>query len=157
VFPDPGTAEETIAEPPYSTYVNGLQPVAARAADQRAALVQDLRLQGFNLAAATAVLLMTAVAACVIHVRTQAQTIFARHLSGWTFAATHRRLLLVEVALAAGFVGWVAGSPSPHTHLDEDAVRAALLESDGRIQAEHLRARRAMNDEAGQSWRNLAG
>lgn len=107
VFPDPGAAEATISQEPFSTYVNGLQKVATGAADHHASLVRDLRLQGFNLAAATAVLLMTAVAVCVIHVRTQAQTIFARHLSGWRFAATHRRLLLVEGALAAAFVGWV--------------------------------------------------
>lgn len=66
-------------------------------------------------------------------------------------------IVFVAVLVVAGFVGWVAGSPAPDTHLDEDAVRAALLEGDGRIEGEHLRARRAMNDAAGQSWRNLAG
>lgn len=66
-------------------------------------------------------------------------------------------ILVVALLVLAGFIGWVAGLPSSDTRADEDAVRAALLESDSRIQAEHLRARRAMNDAAGQSWRNLAG
>lgn len=66
-------------------------------------------------------------------------------------------IVFVALLILAGLAGWVAASPSPEKRLDEDAVRAALLESDSRVQAEHLRARRAMNDAAGQSWRNLAG
>ncbi len=66
-------------------------------------------------------------------------------------------IVFVALLIVAGVIGWAAASPSPETLLDEDAVRAALLESDSRVQAEHLRARRAMNDAAGQSWRNLAG
>jgi len=66
-------------------------------------------------------------------------------------------IVLVVLLVLAGFIGWVAGLPSPDTRPDEDAVRSALLESDSRIEADHLRARRAMNDAAGQSWRNLAG
>lgn len=38
-----------------------------------------------------------------------------------------------------------------------DKVRRDLLAADQRVASEHLRARRAMNDAAGQSWRNLAG
>ncbi|MFE9245424.1 hypothetical protein [Nocardiopsis sp. NPDC006938] len=106
VFPDPGVAEASIARPPFSTYVNGLQMVVTSAADLQTQLVRDLRLQTFNLSAATVVLLMTAVSVCVIHVRTRAQTIFARHLAGWGFLAVHRRLLTVEGALAVLFVGW---------------------------------------------------
>ena len=66
-------------------------------------------------------------------------------------------IVLVVLLVLAGFIGWVAGLPSSDMRPDEDAVRAALLESDSRVQADHLRARRAMNDAAGQSWRNLAG
>lgn len=107
VFPDPDVVEESIAHPPFSTYINGLQMVVTSAADHHASLVRDLRLQSFNLAAATSVLLMTTVAVCIIHIRTQAQTIFARHISGWSFASTHRRLLIAEGLLALAFVGWV--------------------------------------------------
>jgi hypothetical protein len=108
VFPDPDVVEESIAHPPFSTYINGLQMVVTSAADHHSDLVRDLRLQTFNLAAATSVLLMTAVAVCIIHIRTQAQTIFARHISGWSFASTHRRLLIIEGLLALAFVGWIA-------------------------------------------------
>jgi hypothetical protein len=38
-----------------------------------------------------------------------------------------------------------------------ETVRTALFVADRRVEAEFQRARRAMNDAAGQSWRNLAG
>lgn len=66
-------------------------------------------------------------------------------------------VFIVVVLLVAGFIAWAMGLPSTPKQPDEDAVRAALLEGDARIQAEHLQARRAMNDAAGQAWRNLAG
>ena len=39
----------------------------------------------------------------------------------------------------------------------EDLLRQQLHVADQRVQSEFHRARRAMNDAAGQSWRNLAG
>ena len=38
----------------------------------------------------------------------------------------------------------------------EERVRAELKKADRRVDVEHRNARRAMNDAAGQSWRNLA-
>lgn len=38
-----------------------------------------------------------------------------------------------------------------------DEIRRDLHVADLRVQSEFQRARRAMNDAAGQSWRNLAG
>ena len=40
---------------------------------------------------------------------------------------------------------------------DRDLLRTDLLIADHRIDHEFHRARRAMNDAAGQSWRNLTG
>ncbi|WP_160050540.1 hypothetical protein [Nocardiopsis sp. FR4] len=108
LFPDPGTVQRARADPRMAEYVNGVQPVSAKAASAYAAQLTLLRVEAFNLLAGAALLLLTAVAACVIHVRTRAQTVFARYISGWGFAATHRRLLAVEAAVAAAFVGWAA-------------------------------------------------
>lgn len=44
-----------------------------------------------------------------------------------------------------------------HTEQAEAELRGRLHEADAQVSAEHRRARRAMNDAAGQSWRNLAG
>lgn len=64
---------------------------------------------------------------------------------------------IVVVLLVAGFIAWALGLPSTPKQPNEDDVRAALFEGDARVQADYLQARRAMNDAAGQSWRNLAG
>lgn len=50
---------------------------------------------------------------------------------------------------------WVATVESRRSVTD--AVRAELLSADQRVDTEYHQARRAMNDAAGQSWRNLAG
>ncbi|MBB6120280.1 hypothetical protein [Nocardiopsis algeriensis] len=106
VFPDPSVVEESISQPPFSTYVNGMQMVVTSAADYYAGLVKELRLESFNLVASCAVMLMTSVAVCVIHTRVRAQKIFARHISGWSFLGIHRRLLLTEGGLFTAFIGW---------------------------------------------------
>ncbi|WP_017558056.1 hypothetical protein [Nocardiopsis baichengensis] len=106
LFRDPTDVETAIAQEPLSAYVNGLQPVALAAADQHDQLLSELRIRAANLAALAVVVALTGLAACLIYVRTRAQNIFARHISGWTFAATHRRMLLAETCVMAGFVGW---------------------------------------------------
>ncbi|GAA3749118.1 bacteriocin-associated integral membrane family protein [Salinactinospora qingdaonensis] len=106
VFDDPRDVSAAISEPPLSTYVNGMQPVAQQAAEEYRDLVGDFRLEVFNLAAGVLVVFITGISVCIIHTRKNAQGIFARHISGWTFAATHRRLLTVEALLAFAFVGW---------------------------------------------------
>ncbi|GAA1508653.1 hypothetical protein [Nocardioides humi] len=42
-------------------------------------------------------------------------------------------------------------------HEAAEQVRRELIAADRRLAGEYQRARRAMNDAAGQSWRNLAG
>ncbi|RKS10278.1 hypothetical protein DFP74_6040 [Nocardiopsis sp. Huas11] len=107
VFPDPAVVEEFRAENPQaSRYIAMVETLTTSARKTHADTLMVLRSELFNLVGAGAVLLLTAAAACIIHVRTQAQTIFARHISGWTFLATHRRLLAVEVVIAVAFVAW---------------------------------------------------
>ena len=58
----------------------------------------------------------------IVHVRTRAQEIFARHISGWTFAATHRCLLLVEGGLAVAFLGWATWDTLRKPAMASDAM-----------------------------------
>lgn len=109
LFPDPDVVERAReADPRMAEYVNAVQPILNKAAGAYAADLTLLRIEAFNLVAATAVLLLAGIASCVIHVRTRAQTVFARHISGWGFVATHRRFLTVEAGISLGFVGWAA-------------------------------------------------
>ncbi|MGW8526153.1 MULTISPECIES: hypothetical protein [Nocardiopsidaceae] len=108
LFPDPDVVLEARADPRVAEYVNTVQPILDKARSAHAAQVAAVRVELLALAAGTAVLLTTGVAACVIHVRTHAQTVFARHISGWGFLSAHRRFLAVEAVVALGFTGWAA-------------------------------------------------
>lgn len=130
VFPEPEAVEASIAQPPLSIYVNGVQMVATSAADHHQELVRTLRLESFNLAASTAVLFMTGIAVCLIHARTHAQTIFARHISGWSFAAIHRRLLAVEGLIALVFTGWATWDTTATLRRREDPTIPLLTVED---------------------------
>ncbi|MFG3490107.1 hypothetical protein [Streptomyces sp. NPDC047972] len=107
VFKDPADVTDGIADNRLETYVTGMSPVGQNAAMMLRDLVADFRLQLFNLALAVSVLLITGVGACIVHARRNAQAIFARHISGWRFAAVHRPLLLVEGTLAVLLTAWV--------------------------------------------------
>ncbi|MFE1468539.1 hypothetical protein [Nocardiopsis dassonvillei] len=109
LFPDPGVVERAReADPRMAEYVNAVQPILNKVAGAHAADLNLLRIEAFNLVAGTALLLLTGIASCVIHARTRAQTVFARHISGWGFLATHRRFLAVEAGISLGFAGWAA-------------------------------------------------
>lgn len=60
-------------------------------------------------------------------------------------------LLWCSAAVCVFSAGHDVGKQSP------ESIRAELLIADQRLNAEYRHARRAMNDAAGQSWRNLAG
>jgi hypothetical protein len=63
-------------------------------------------------------------------------------------------VLLVVCSLVAHALGLFRVRPHRSA---ADTIRSDLFVADQKVAAEHLRARRAMNDAAGQSWRNLAG
>lgn len=54
--------------------------------------------------------------------------------------------------LWSGLLGGLTGSV--RDELDRERMRRELLSRDADLAREHRRARRAMNDAAGQSWRN---
>ncbi|MFE6282588.1 bacteriocin-associated integral membrane family protein [Streptomyces sp. NPDC057877] len=107
VFKDPDDVTAGIEEHELETYVTGMSPVGQNAALRLRDLVADFRLQLFNLGVAVLVLLITGVGACIVHSRKNAQAVFARYISGWRFAATHRPLLVVEGVLAVLLAVWV--------------------------------------------------
>lgn len=108
VFLDGDAAARDAAEPPLSSYLVAVESLPERAALDHGRWLGDLRLSVFNLAASVAVLALTSVAACLVYTRARARHIFARHISGWSFTATHRGFLLVEMGLVALFVGYTA-------------------------------------------------
>ncbi|MFF8998752.1 bacteriocin-associated integral membrane family protein [Streptomyces achromogenes] len=107
VFPDPDDVSAGVKERHLEAYVMSMTPVAQNAADKLRDLVGDFRVQLFNLIVAVAVLLITGVGVCIVHSRKNAQAIFVRHISGWTFSATHRAVLLLEGLLALLLAGWL--------------------------------------------------
>ncbi|MFJ8362931.1 hypothetical protein [Streptomyces sp. NPDC093984] len=109
VFPDPEDALNAMAadKTGLGTYVTSVRPVGQSAALGLRDAVNGLRLRLFSLLAGVAVLLATGIGVCFIHARKHAQAVFAQHISGWTFAATHRFILAVEGVLAAFIAWWV--------------------------------------------------
>jgi len=127
VFPDPEVVEAFRAENPQaSRYISMVETLTTSARQEHATTLTVLRSELFSLAGAGAVLLLTAAAACIVYVRTRAQTIFARHISGWTFLATHRRLLAAEAAVAVGFVGWATWDTLTALAAQNDPTRALI-------------------------------
>ncbi|WP_326615803.1 hypothetical protein OG863_01045 [Streptomyces decoyicus] len=107
-FPDPQDVRDIMREDDrMRTYIAALLPVKQKAALAMREATYSFRLQLLELAAGLAVLLVTAVGVCIIHARKNAQTIFARHLSGWPFAATHRALLSAEAGVAVLILVWL--------------------------------------------------
>ncbi|WP_159106615.1 bacteriocin-associated integral membrane family protein [Streptomyces rishiriensis] len=103
IFPDPDDAFKSIEAQKLQTYITAVSPVGQKVARDYKNSVGELRLQIFNLIAAMVVLLVAGVGICIIYSRKNAQSIFAQHVSGWRYVATHRFILAVEVAIAAVF------------------------------------------------------
>lgn len=107
VFPNRAAVDRERADPRMATYVNGVETIAQRAAEERAARARVLRFEIIDLLSAVAVLLVTAIGTGMIFCRKNAQLVFARYISGWSFPRTYRAILLAELALAALTVAWV--------------------------------------------------
>ncbi|MFE6839546.1 bacteriocin-associated integral membrane family protein [Streptomyces sp. NPDC057705] len=120
VFTNPDDVTAGVQQRHLESYVTAVTPVGQDAALELRKVVGDFRLQLFNLVVAVAVLLITGVGVCIVHSRKNAQAIFARHISGWTFTATHRPVLLLEGLLALLLAGWV---PFQVWQQSQDALR----------------------------------
>ncbi len=70
---------------------------------------------------------------------------------------------MVEALAIVAFLLWcaaavcVAIARHDNRQRSAESLRAELLHADHQVAIAHRQARRAMNDAAGQSWRNLAG
>ncbi|GAA2431944.1 hypothetical protein [Streptomyces macrosporus] len=108
IFPDPRDVHDLLRrDGRMRTYIAALLPVQQKAAAAMREAAYAFRLQLLELAAGLAVLLVTAIGVCIVHARKNAQTIFVRHLGGWSFAATHRVLLATEAAVAVLILAWL--------------------------------------------------
>ncbi|MFC7936043.1 hypothetical protein ACFU2J_07395 [Streptomyces sp. NPDC057387] len=103
IFPDPEYALTSIRTEKLQTYINAVSPVGEKFAQDYKNSVSELRLQIFNLVVAVIVLLVAGFGICVIYSRKNAQRIFAQHISGWKYVATHRFILAIEAAIAVVF------------------------------------------------------
>lgn len=107
VFPDPADIQEGIETNRMQAEVIAIRPVGQNAALQMRDVLNDFRLQLFNLVVAVAVLIITGIGVCIVYSRKNAQAIFVKHISGWRFAASHRSVLALEGLLAVLLAGWV--------------------------------------------------
>lgn len=107
IFKDPGDVRAAMSGDP-GRYILAASPVAQHAADEYQDLVREFRLDLFNVVAALAVLLISAVSVGLIYRRKNAQALFVKYISGWTFFGAYRPLLALEGALALALVGWTA-------------------------------------------------
>ncbi|WP_343950206.1 hypothetical protein [Nonomuraea longicatena] len=108
IFPEPDDVARARAGGKLGDYVNGVQPVAQRAADQYRSRVVEFRDHLVNLGAAIAVLLITAVGVCAAYAGGNVRQTFARR-AGHSLLRTYGPLLVLEAALASAFVTWSLG------------------------------------------------
>ncbi|MBP2322092.1 hypothetical protein JOF56_002477 [Kibdelosporangium banguiense] len=108
LFPNPQVVRDAIgADPGLRRFVVSVTPAATEAATAHNEVIRKFQLTLFGAAAGVLVLLVTGIGAVQIHTRRNAQLIFARHVSGWRFTATHRMLLAFEAAVLVVLVGWL--------------------------------------------------
>jgi len=107
IFKDPGNVRAAMSTD-VGDYLVAMRPVAQHAANEYQDLIGEFRLDLFNTAAALAVLLITAISVSLIYCRKNAQALFVKHISGWTFAKAYRPLLALESVFALVLVGGVA-------------------------------------------------
>lgn len=103
IFPNPNTVLNDITQNNLESYISGVSPVGQKTALDLKKAASELRLHVFNLIIIATILLITGVGVCIIYSRKNAQRIFARHISGWKYVATHRFILAVELAIALIF------------------------------------------------------
>ncbi|MFF4397025.1 hypothetical protein [Streptomyces sp. NPDC001480] len=143
IFFKPGDALNAMKAKKLQDYVNSISPVGQKTALDLRTAVSKLRLQIFNLIVAAIILLVAGVGVCLIYSRKNAQIIFARHIGGWRYIATHRFILAVEVAIAiifatrVPFQSWqqrqelkklaAAGAPAPFEPTHISALDLAVI------------------------------
>jgi hypothetical protein len=103
---DPDQAMAGLTKAGVGQYVLGMSPFAQEAAETYRWALRDAGLQMFNLAAAVVVLLITALTLSIVYCRRNAQVLFVKFISGWSFPRTHRWILAAEGAFTLALVTW---------------------------------------------------
>jgi hypothetical protein len=107
IFTDPEATLGKASARGLDDYLIAMNPIAENADSQLRKLAQEARLQYLNLAGLLLVLLVTAVGAGFIYTRKNAQALFVKYISGRSFIASHRSMLIAEGAVALLVGGWV--------------------------------------------------
>ncbi|MFG2041946.1 hypothetical protein [Dactylosporangium sp. NPDC048998] len=103
---DPDGAMASLAQAGLGAYVLGMSPFAQEAADRYRDAKLEFGLQVFNLVVTVGLLLITAVALAIVYCRRNAQALFAKYVSGWSFVRAHRWPLLIESGLGLALMVW---------------------------------------------------
>lgn len=119
LFEDPDAAMRGFTDAGIAPYVLGLSPFAGDAAEEYRNAGRRFGLQVSSLVAAVAVLLATAITVSVVYCRRNAQTLFAKYISGWSFLRTHGWILAGEGAIALALVLWTWQSTVAATKMYE--------------------------------------
>lgn len=101
VLKDQSRAISTASAAGITDFIIGYRPAALEAAAQYAELLANTRIHVFNVLASLGALIATGIGVALVYGRRNAQSIFAKFISGWTFIRTHPRILWPEAAMAA--------------------------------------------------------
>ncbi|MEU0521989.1 hypothetical protein [Streptosporangium sp. NPDC006007] len=108
IFPDPGFVKNAMRGSALETYINGVEPIALRAAYENRDVSVRFWFMMINLMIAVAIVMLSAIGMSHLYVQKNAQRIFAQSLFGWPAVRVHVRLIAVEVGLIISFVAYVA-------------------------------------------------
>jgi hypothetical protein len=104
---DPQQAIRGLTDAGVGAYILGMSPFSQDAANNYRDAKRNFTLEMFGLAAAVAVLLVTALAVSIVYCRRSTQTLFVKYLHGWSFVRTHWRILAFEATIGLVLVAWV--------------------------------------------------
>ncbi|WP_433509446.1 hypothetical protein ACQP2T_36505 [Nonomuraea sp. CA-143628] len=108
VFTDSDFVRNAIRGSALETYINGVEPIALRAAYENRDMSVGFWFMLINLVIAVAVVMVSAVGMSHLYVQQNAQRIFAQSVFGWSPVRVHGRLLAVEAVSTLLFVAYVA-------------------------------------------------
>ncbi|NQX11749.1 hypothetical protein HQQ80_08950 [Microbacteriaceae bacterium VKM Ac-2855] len=99
VFTDPDTLRADVRAMDLNPAVSAIQPVAYQANESYRQALGAVTINIAGLVAAIVVVALTALIVGVVTVEKNRQRLFVQHLSGWSFAATHRTTFILEAGL----------------------------------------------------------
>ncbi|WP_344212151.1 hypothetical protein [Nonomuraea bangladeshensis] len=108
IFTESDLVENARRNGAFRTYINGVEPIALRAAYEHRDMSVSFWFMLINLVIAVAVMMVSAIGMSHLYFQKNAQRIFAQNLFGWSAVRVHSRLLTAEVIATLLFVAYVA-------------------------------------------------